>query len=213
MSIADIRRSYDWSQLNESDLAATPTLQLQAWLDQAIELKVTDPTAMILSTVNGSGQPSARVVLLKEFSEKGLVFFTNYNSRKGHDIQQNAKASILFYWSGIERQIRVEGEITKVSAADSDAYFDSRPIDSRIGAIVSPQSQVITRSKLEELFTQARKQYGDNPKRPDSWGGYVLVPNYFEFWQGRASRLHDRLVYTLDIGNTDKNWTLSRLAP
>lgn len=210
MSIADIRRSYDWSQLNESDVAVHPMQQLQAWLSQAIELDVLDPTAMTLATVNSIGMPSARIVLLKECTEHGLVFFTNYNSRKGKDIDHSPKASVLFYWSGIERQIRVEGTISKISDAESDKYFDSRPLGSRIGAVVSPQSQKITRTQLEDDFNQAQQKYADNIKRPDFWGGYILKPKYFEFWQGRESRLHDRLIYTLDDNHS---WVLGRLAP
>lgn len=210
MSIADIRRSYDWSQLNESDMAIQPIQQLQAWLDQAIEQNLPDPTAMTLATVNNLGAPSARIVLLKDCNEQGLVFFTNYNSRKGKDIEQNSKAALLFYWSGIERQIRVEGTISKIADIDSDKYFDSRPLGSRIGAVVSPQSEKITREQLENSFKQAQQKYTDEIKRPDFWGGYILKPSYFEFWQGRESRLHDRLTYTLDDSN---NWVLGRLAP
>ncbi len=210
MSVANIRRSYDWSELHESNMAAHPIDQLDKWLQDAIRLDVIDPTAMTLATVNANGQPSARIVLLKGLDHKGLVFYTNYMSRKGQDLSNNPQASVLFYWAGIERQIRVEGTITKTSYEQSDKYFHSRPLDSRYGAIASPQSLPISREQLEKRMQETIATSGSQPSRPNFWGGYLLQPQYFEFWQGRKSRLHDRIIYTLTEMGT---WQLDRLAP
>lgn len=210
MSVANIRRSYDWSELQEHTMEASPIQQLEKWLSEAIELNVTDPTAMTLATADANGQPSARIVLLKEYSGKGLVFFTNYESRKANNLKTNSKAAILFYWPGLERQIRIEGTVTKVPNTESDTYFKSRPLSSQHSAWASPQSHPISRDELEARMEQYSASLGQNPERPHYWGGYVLQPNYFEFWQGRANRLHDRITYTQ---NSSGEWLRARIAP
>lgn len=210
MSVADIRRSYDWSELQESTMARSPIVQLGLWIDDAVKASAIDPTAMTLATVDAQGRPSARIVLLKGYDENGLVFYTNYQSRKGQDLAANPNAALLFYWPGLERQIRVEGQISKTSAEQSDAYFHSRPLASRISAWASPQSQEISRHDLDARMAQFTKSLGDSPARPPQWGGYTLTPHYFEFWQGRANRLHDRVTYTLDGKG---QWLRARLAP
>lgn len=210
MSVANIRRSYDWSELQEHTMATSPVKQLDQWLSEAIKLNVTDPTAMTLATVDTNGQPSARIVLLKEYSNNGLVFFTNYESRKAVDLNHNTKAAILFYWPGLERQIRVEGSVSKVAEAESDTYFKSRPLASQHSAWASPQSRAISREELEARMEQYSSSLGQNPERPSFWGGYILQPTYFEFWQGRASRLHDRITYTK---NSSGDWLRARIAP
>ncbi len=211
MSFADIRRSYDHAQLDDNALGDDPLAVLVQWVNEARTTPgVIDPTAMTLATVNARGQPSARTVLLKACNASGLVFYTHYDSRKGHELADNPRACLLFYWPGIERQIRAEGTVSKVSADESDAYFYSRPAGSRLGAYASPQSQPITRAQLEHRLQQAIDDYGDHPPRPENWGGYRLVPDYLEFWQGRRCRLHDRIVYQ---ANQQGSWARSRLAP
>lgn len=210
MPVADIRRSYDWSELHENTLADSPVVQLGIWINDAVQARAIDPTAMTLATVDKTGHPSARIVLLKHYSEQGLDFFTNFNSRKGQDIANNPNASLLFYWPGLERQIRVEGTISNVPDAESDAYYHSRPLASRISAWASPQSQPISRDDLDARMTKCSESLGEDPQRPPFWGGYRLRPIYFEFWQGRANRLHDRLTYTQGSAG---QWTRSRLAP
>lgn len=210
MPIADIRRSYDWSALLESTMTDSPVVQTGIWINDALKAGAIDPTAMTLSTVDQNGRPSARIVLLKSYDETGLVFFTNFNSRKGLELATNPNASLLFYWPGLERQIRIEGTITKVSDAESDRYYDSRPLASRISAWASPQSQPISRDDLDASMARYSESLGEQPQRPPFWGGYRLKPVYFEFWQGRASRLHDRLTYTLD---STGHWARSRIAP
>lgn len=210
MSVADIRRSYDWSKLDDETASGSPFVQLDTWVNDAIKANAIDPTAMTLATVDQNGHPSARIVLLKSFSNDGLVFFTNYQSRKGQELAGNPNASLLFYWPGFERQIRVEGTITKTSDTESDSYYQSRPLASRISVWASPQSQPVSRAELDTRMAQYSESMGDQPQRPPFWGGYRLKPRYFEFWQGRASRLHDRLTYTLD---STGQWTRNRLAP
>ena len=210
MPVADIRRSYDWSELHENTMADSPVVQLGVWINDAIEAGATDPTAMTLATAGHDGHPSARIVLLKGYDEKGLVFFTNYTSRKGDEIAGNPNAALLFYWPGLERQIRVEGQITKTSEAESDEYYHSRPLASRLGAWASPQSHPIGRDELDARMAHYSQSLGEHPSRPPFWGGYRLKPDYVEFWQGRACRLHDRLVYTLA---SEGQWTRTRLAP
>jgi len=210
MSVSDLRQSYEKSVLLEETAAASPLEQFSLWFDQALQAQVPEPNAMTLATVDNTGQPSARTVLIKGFDERGFVFFTNYESRKGRDLLANPRAALLFFWQPLERQVRIEGVIEKVSAEESDAYFHSRPLGSRLGAWASEQSQPITRAELEARELAFRERYGDQPPRPPHWGGYRLVPTLFEFWQGRASRLHDRLRYLPD---GQGGWAIDRLSP
>ena len=210
MTVADIRQSYEKFELLESALAADPFEQFSRWFNEALSAKVTEPNAMTLATTTLAGKPSARIVLLKGFDTQGFVFYTNYLSRKGHELAENPQASLLFFWPELERQVRIEGVIQKASADESDAYFQSRPLGSRIGAWVSPQSQPITRAELEARATELGQSLGEQPARPEHWGGYRLDPDYIEFWQGRPSRLHDRLVFQREA---HQPWSLKRLAP
>lgn len=210
MSVADIRQKYEKFELLEASLAATPLEQFSIWFNEALQAQVPEPNAMTLATTTTEGRPSARIVLLKGYDEQGFVFFTNYTSRKGKELAANPYASLLFFWPALERQVRLEGSIEKVTAAESDEYFHSRPLGSRIGAWVSPQSQPITRAELESRTLTLTESLGSNPERPDHWGGYRLKPDYVEFWQGRPSRLHDRLVFQRDDNGP---WSRLRLAP
>jgi len=210
MSVADIRQKYEKFELLEASLAATPLEQFSIWFNEALQAQVPEPNAMTLATTTPEGRPSARIVLLKGYDEQGFVFFTNYPSRKGKELASNPYASLLFFWPALERQVRLEGSIEKVTAAESDEYFHSRPLGSRIGAWVSPQSQPITRAELESRTLVLTESLGSNPERPDHWGGYRLKPDYVEFWQGRPSRLHDRLVFQRD---NNEAWSRLRLAP
>ncbi|UHL62537.1 pyridoxamine 5'-phosphate oxidase [Paralcaligenes sp. KSB-10] len=210
MSVADIRQSYEKNVLLEASLASTPFDQFALWFDEALKAKVVEPNAMTLATSTLSGRPSARTVLLKGFDERGFVFFTNYESRKGEELAQNPCASLLFFWPALERQVRLEGSIEKISAQDSDEYYNSRPLGSRIGAWVSPQSRPISLQELEARTQALTESLGAHPARPPHWGGYRLRPDYAEFWQGRPSRLHDRLVFQL---NDQNQWVSTRLAP
>jgi pyridoxamine 5'-phosphate oxidase len=212
-NLADIRHSYSRQELSEDSIAANPFDQFRLWLDEALKAKVLEPTAMVLSTVSAAGRPSARVVLLKGLEAGHFTFFTNYLSRKGQDIGQNHFAALTFFWAELERQVRVEGVVEKAPAPLSDAYFDSRPRGSQVGAWVSPQSQTIPdRHFLEKETAGFIAQFGEAAiPRPEHWGGYGLKPTYVEFWQGRPNRLHDRLVFK---GNPDAgDWHLCRLAP
>jgi pyridoxamine 5'-phosphate oxidase len=215
MSIADLRKDYKLASLTEADVDSDPFKQFGKWLSEAIAAEIPEPTAMSLATASGTthepARPSSRIVLLKGFNVNGFVFFTNYNSRKGAELAGNPFASLLFHWVELERQVRIEGRVEKVSAQESDAYFLSRPLGSRLGAWASPQSQVIpAREWLEGKLAAVASQYQDNPPRPAHWGGYCVVPEKLEFWQGRSSRLHDRLHYRLV---SDKRWLIERLAP
>lgn len=210
MSVADIRQNYEKFELLETLAAESPLQQFTLWFDEALKAGVPEPNAMTLATATLAGRPSARTVLLKGFDERGLVFFTNYASRKGNELAENPWASLLFFWPALERQVRLEGRIEKVSDAESDEYFHSRPLGSRIGAWVSPQSQPITRAELESRTVELTATLGEHPQRPPHWGGYRLAPDYVEFWQGRPSRLHDRLAFRQDEAG---QWSRQRLAP
>lgn len=206
--LGDHRRNYVKHQLTEQHIAANPFEQFGQWFEDAGKSGIAEPNAMALATATGSGRPSARIVLLKSFSDKGLIFYTNYHSRKGHELSENNQASVLFYWDIMERQVRIEGTVEKVHVNLSDEYFSSRPYESQLSAVVSEQSTVVpSRGFLEEKLEEVRK--AGTVKRPENWGGYLLKPDYFEFWQGRANRLHDRIVYGLENGA----WSINRLAP
>ena len=209
MSIADLRQSYEKGILLEQDAKGSPFEQFGLWFNQALEHNVPEPTTMTLATADAQGRPSARVVLLKGFDDAGFVFFTNYNSRKGQDLAVQPWASLNFFWQPLERQVRLNGQVAKVSAQESDDYFHSRPLGSRLGAWVSAQSQPTTLAELEANTAAVQQKYGDQPPRPPHWGGYRLTPEYFEFWQGRPSRLHDRLTYQ----RSGTGWTLKRISP
>lgn len=211
MSIADLRQDYVQGALRESEAAASPFDQFTVWFEQALANHVPETNAMTLATVGADGRPAARIVLLKGQDARGFSFFTNYESRKAEDLAANPFASLLFFWIPLERQVRIEGRVERVSAAESDEYYAKRPLGSRIGAWASDQSrEVANRQVLETREHEARARFGDSPPRPPHWGGYRLVPDTFEFWQGRSSRLHDRLRYRSDGAG---GWTISRLAP
>lgn len=210
-SLADLRKSYERAELNEEASHADPLRQFDQWLKEAITAEVPEPNAMTLATVAANGRPSTRIVLVKGYDERGIVWYTNYDSRKGEELAANPFAALQFHWVELERVVRIEGVVEKVSAQESDDYFRSRPLDSRIGAWASPQSQVIPNRGV--LVANAAK-YGAKfllqPPRPPHWGGYRLKPDNWQFWQGRPSRLHDRLRYTLQDGGS---WLRERLAP
>jgi pyridoxamine 5'-phosphate oxidase len=211
MNIADLRKSYEKAELSESASNADPLLQFSKWLEEAISSEVPEPNAMTVATVGSDLRPSTRVVLIKGYDDRGIVWYTNYASRKGQELAGNPFAALQFHWVELERVVRIEGVVEKVSDAESDEYFHSRPLDSRIGAWASPQSQVIEGRTV--LVTNAAKygaQFLLQPPRPPHWGGYRLKPERWEFWQGRKSRLHDRLRYT---AQADGGWLRERLAP
>ncbi len=204
-------KNYSFAELDAKDVLENPINQFINWLDFASESGIEEFNAMILSTVNCESRSSSRVVLLKSVTEEGLVFYTNYTSRKGIQINSNPNVSAVFFWSKLERQVRVEGVVEKANSDTSDKYYLSRPIDSQIGAIISPQSQVIpSREYLTQKKEELEKNLNDKPlQRPEFWGGYIIKPNLFEFWQGRANRLSDRIQYRFK----DENWIIERLAP
>lgn len=209
--LAHMRKSYERAALDETHVQPDPLVQFQHWFDAAVHAKVLEPNAMTLATATPDGRPSTRVLLLKGFDERGFVFFTNYQSRKGQDLLANPFAAMQFYWGELERMVRIEGRVEKVSDAESDEYYKVRPLGSRIGAWASPQSQVIpSRAVLEEAWAEQQARLGEDPPRPAHWGGFRLVPEHWEFWQGRPSRLHDRLVFSR---NERGAWVLQRLAP
>jgi pyridoxamine 5'-phosphate oxidase len=208
--IADIRKAYSQKKLSEAKADQDPLKQFAKWWKQALKSNLDEANAMTLATASSDGVPSARIVLLKGFDEKGFVFFTNYNSSKGKQLSENPKACLVFFWKELERQIRITGLAEKISDEASTEYFYSRPVDSQLGAIASPQSQVIqSREWLDERFKQIKKEKG-SIQRPSNWGGYIVKPMIIEFWQGRPGRLHDRLQYTLQKNG---EWKMERLAP
>ena len=210
MDIAALRKSYEKAELSEDASHADPLRQFEQWLHEAIRAELPEPNAMTLATVGSDLRPSTRVVLIKGYDERGIVWYTNYDSRKGRELAGNPSAALQFHWVELERVVRIEGVVEKVSAEESDAYFASRPLDHRIGAWASPQSQVIdSRAVLVANAAKYAAQFLLNPPRPPHWGGYRLKPDAWEFWQGRKSRLHDRLRYRLDNGR----WVRERLAP
>jgi len=211
-SIADIRKTYAQAQLLESDTACDPMQQFDHWWTQAVEAQIDEVNAMTLATASADGVPAARMVLLKGYDANGFVFYSNYHSQKGRELEENPRACLVFFWKELERQVRITGIVRKVTAEESDLYFNSRPENSRIGAVASPQSEVIPdRDWLEKREEDVRKQHQQSPvQRPPHWGGYRVMPVSFEFWQGRPSRLHDRLQYQLQ---EDGRWKLERLAP
>lgn len=213
-SLSDLRKSYERGELDEHASDADPLRQFQAWLQQAIEAQVPEPNAMTLATVGADGRPSTRIVLIKGCDQQGIVWFTNYQSRKGRELAGQPQAALQFHWVELERVVRIEGHVSKVSDKESDAYYRSRPLDSRIGAWASPQSEVITsRAVLVANAARVGAQHLLHPPRPPHWGGYRLLPDRWEFWQGRPSRLHDRLRYRLESEGTATRWVRERLAP
>lgn len=211
-SIAEMRKEYAQQSLSENEVNPDPMLQFKKWWEHALTANLNEPNAMILATSSMEAVPSARIVLLKDFNENGFVFFTNYNSYKGQQLSENPKACLVFFWEELERQVRITGLVFKLSASESDEYFNSRPEASRIGAWASPQSQVIeNRSWLDKRFEElsSKMKNGVIP-RPPHWGGYLVKPVIVEFWQGRVSRLHDRIQYSLQ---DDGSWKIERLAP
>jgi pyridoxamine 5'-phosphate oxidase len=212
MTIADLRREYASRALTEPEADADPLRQFQTWFDEALKSQLTDANAMTLATASSTGEPSARIVLLKGADESGFVFYTNYDSAKGRDLAANPRACLLFFWPELERQVRITGSVTKTTTEESEAYFHSRPVGSQISAAISKQSQpVADRSELEQRYASALENYnGSVVALPPNWGGYRVTPDTIEFWQGRKSRLHDRLVYTRQA---DGAWTRARLEP
>lgn len=209
-SIAQLRKNYTFGQLSETEVPHDPLPLFQLWFDQAVKAQCPEPNSMTLATADQAGNPSARIVLLKGADQNGFTFFTNYESQKGRELAIRPQAALLFHWHELERQVRIKGLVERVSAAESDEYFHSRPAASRIGAWASPQSSAIpSREFLEEAEKRYQAEFGDAPPRPAHWGGYCLKPREIEFWQGRPSRLHDRIHYQLDAAN----WKIERLAP
>lgn len=210
--IADLRKDYALQSLSEAEVKPNPLQQFQIWFDQAIAAEVPEPNAMTLATATPEGIPAARIVLLKGLDEQGFMFYTNYESRKGQELAANPRAALVFWWAELERQVRIEGTVEKVAEAEAIAYFQSRPVGSRLGAWASNQSQVIRdRQVLEQRLQDLTQQYQDQEiPKPAHWGGYRVIPTAIEFWQGRPSRLHDRLRYRQESGN---QWKIERLAP
>jgi pyridoxamine 5'-phosphate oxidase len=211
MDLFDLRKEYRNGTLDESSVHENPVKQFEKWFEEACASKLNEPNAMVISTVGVDGRPSSRVVLLKSFDEKGFVFFTNYESRKGKELEQNPFASLLFFWPELERQVRIEGRAERISRAESMAYYFSRPVNSRLGAWASMQSAVIeSRRLLEKKWEEMKARFeGKEIPLPDFWGGYRIVPDAFEFWQGRESRLHDRIAYK----KSENGWKIVRLSP
>ncbi|HEY6511440.1 MAG TPA: pyridoxamine 5'-phosphate oxidase [Burkholderiaceae bacterium] len=210
VALAELRKSYERHELDEASCKDDPLRQFETWLEQALEAQLPEPNAMTLATVGPDGRPSTRIVLIKGIDARGLVWYTNYDSRKGRELAHQPQAALQFHWVELERVVRIEGRVEKISAEESDAYYATRPLDSRLGAWASPQSQPIaSRAVLVGNAAKAAARHGLNPPRPPHWGGYRLVPDRWEFWQGRRSRLHDRVRYSLEAGR----WIRQRLAP
>ena len=211
-SVADLRKDYTLQGLRETDALPNPFQQFQKWFDQALAAQLTEPNAMTLATATQSGKPSARMVLLKDFDERGFVFYTNYKSHKGQELAENPQAALVFWWAELERQVRISGQVEKLSNQESDEYFHSRPFSSRLGAWASAQSQVISDRVVLELRLQELKTEYENKDvpRPPHWGGFRVIPTVIEFWQGRPNRLHDRLDYRR---LNDGRWLIERLSP
>lgn len=210
-NVADLRKDYTLQSLSESDINPNPVIQFKKWFDQANSAQLPEPNAMTLATARPDGQPSARMVLLKDFDHRGFVFFTNYNSNKGQELAANPQAALVFWWAELERQVRIVGTVEKISPQQSDSYFEMRPPNSRLGAWASNQSEVIVgREILEQQLQEFQSKYENQEiPRPPHWGGYRVIPTAIEFWQGRPSRLHDRLLYT----RRGNHWEIQRLSP
>ena len=210
-AVADLRKDYGQASLNENEVMDDPMLQFTQWFEQALKAEVNEPNAMSVATVAANGRPSSRIVLVKQFDERGFTWYTNYDSRKGQELEHNQYAALLFFWSELERQVRIEGRVERTSNEESDRYFRSRPLKSRLSAIASRQSAPIgSRAELEQNYDAVARQAGDDPARPGNWGGFRLVPERLEFWQGRRSRFHDRIIYERQ---EDGSWTRLRLQP
>lgn len=212
ISLTELRKNYTQGGLLESNINPNPLKQFQIWFQQALEAEILEPNAMTLATVDSEGKPTARIVLLKHLDERGFSFFTNYESEKGKNLSQNPWVSLVFWWGDLERQVRIQGKVEKISPAESDQYFSSRPLGSQLGAWVSEQSTIInSREVLDTRLDELEKQYqAQNIPRPEHWGGFRVIPHQIEFWQGRENRLHDRLRYRLQA---DQSWIIERLAP
>jgi pyridoxamine 5'-phosphate oxidase len=209
--VADLRKDYGQARLDEDDVADDPIVQFTRWFEEALKAEVNEPNAMSVATVGEDGRPTSRIVLVKQFDARGFTWYTNYASQKGKQLESKPFAALLFFWSELERQVRIEGRVERTSADESDKYFNSRPLKSRLSAIASEQSEPIAnRAALEQHYEEVARQYGEAPPRPQHWGGFRLVPERIEFWQGRRSRFHDRIVYTRQ---EDGLWTRQRLQP
>jgi pyridoxamine 5'-phosphate oxidase len=216
MNIADLRQEYMRAGLSEAQADADPVQQFERWFEDALRARLPLPNAMTLATVTSSGAPSARIVLLKGIEQGGFLFYTNYLSRKGRELERRASACLLFLWSELERQVRIDGNVEKVTSEESDAYYATRPLGARLSAWASAQSEtVVSRKMLENAMEEARRRYGEQPPRPRHWGGYRVIPQEIEFWQGRSDRLHDRLLYRRAESSEQATatWTIERLAP